>query len=122
MVEDLRAKAGGDVPGAWRTQRVISAQGSDHERAGLGSAGGGVAAEGRNKIGLLLPGGDCPNCYRSAFVNLMSASNFAEAAPESIDCIAKGSASPRCSPRPAATSAAAAFNNTTSRRADFFPA
>ncbi len=51
----------------------------------------------------------------------MSASSFAFAAPDSIAFAASGIASPIASTRPAATSAAAAFNSTTSRRDECSP-
>src|SRR5215471_7449552 len=54
-------------------------------------------------------------------VNSTSACSLAPAAPESSDLTASGIASARESALPAATSAAAAFMRTTSRRDDFLP-
>src|SRR5450432_826694 len=56
-----------------------------------------------------------------ALVNFAKASSLASAAPESMDSAAAGRACWRESKRPDATSAAAAFNKTTSRLADFSP-
>src|SRR6185437_851473 len=61
-----------------------------------------------------------PEIYYLA-VNLIRASSFSAARPESMDSPAVTAPSLKCSAFPAATSAAAAFISTTSRLGDFSP-